>query len=162
MNISALIRGMLVLFFCMFTIGKVYAIDVNINARINHQGNPAEVFLEAGTYTVVPIGTADGGTYDAWSLWSNTSCTNPTGCVRTSPTTVTGWLNVYTVLSPNITSVSIAGQSIAPSNEETIFSNFFLLTTDETKYRVDDGIVYPADIVAQAHGQESVFSVDTA
>ena len=122
---------------------------ININSRSNNQSNPVNVFLEAGTYQVEPIGTADGGAFNAWNPWSRTSCTNPDGCQRTSPTTVTGWMNYHLVMSSDIVAVTIEGTpgSIDPTTPG---------------YRVDDGFVYPTAIIALANAQSSVFALSAS
>ncbi len=129
--------------------GGAKADIININSRSNNQSNPVKVFLEAGSYLVEPIGTADGGAFNAWNPWSRTSCGNSDGCIRTSPTTVTGWMNVYQVMSSNITAV-------------TIESSPGTINPDIPGYRVDDGFVYPAAIIAQAKAQSSVFTLSVS
>ncbi len=122
---------------------------ININSRSNNQSNPVNVFLEAGTYQVEPIGTADGGAFNAWNPWSRTSCTNPDGCQRTSPTTVTGWMNNHLVMSSDIVAVTIEG---TPGSIDPTIPG----------YRVDDGFVYPTAIIALGNAQSSVFALSAA
>jgi len=43
---------------------------LNINARWNDSGNPVEVYFDAGTYVLDPIGVADGGLYNSISYGS--------------------------------------------------------------------------------------------
>jgi hypothetical protein len=52
------------------SIGVAYATPtiINIDARTNTIVNPVQVFFEAGTYTLDPIGVADGGLYNALSF----------------------------------------------------------------------------------------------
>ena len=46
---------------------------INIDARSKSSANPVEIFLEAGTYNVEPIGIAAGGLYDSWIAWAYAS-----------------------------------------------------------------------------------------
>ena len=69
---------------------------VNLNSRSNDRGHPMRVLLEAGTHTVVPIGTSDGGIYDAWNAWGHV-----TGCGPGGRGCRTGWLNSYSISAPS-------------------------------------------------------------
>jgi hypothetical protein len=90
--------------------GTVYADEVevkpipiiNIDSQKNGVSNPITVFLHDGTYLAKFIGTGDGGTYNAWNPWGDTTCSDSDGC-----TTFKGWLNNYVIASPNIIAVSI-------------------------------------------------------
>ena len=44
----------------------VQATIININARTNTTSNPLALSFNSGTYSVVPIGTVQGGLYNAW------------------------------------------------------------------------------------------------
>ena len=44
---------------------------VDINAYSNTTTNPVVKYFEAGTYNVTPIGIDDGGTYNAWTAWTD-------------------------------------------------------------------------------------------
>jgi hypothetical protein len=83
------------LFILAFIVQKADAIIVDIDARTNGPASPVQTFLLAGTYTVTPIGTVDGGAFDAWNAWGSTTCSDPNGCQRTDPSTVRGWLTTY-------------------------------------------------------------------
>lgn len=115
---------------------------------------------------MTPIGRADGGAYDAWTPWSVTSCTQAGGCTQTSPTSVTGWQNTYNVLSASIVSGSIAGEPLEPIPVEpkgvAYFSDFFLVSETETRYRVHDGRVYPNPAAALAGARSSTFTLSEA
>lgn len=65
---------------CSFSVN---ANIININSLTNTPENPITFYLSAGTYDVTPIGTADGGLYDAW----NASRTRPR------------WVNAYSISS---------------------------------------------------------------
>jgi hypothetical protein len=70
-------------------VGTGNATIVNMDAKINSNSNPVVVFFNAGTYDVIPIGVADGGTYNAWNAWAG----NP------HPPSFAGWLNYYSLSS---------------------------------------------------------------
>src|SRR5882672_10204338 len=71
-------------------------IRVAVDATQQNFANPVWVSLEAGDYSVTPIGIAGGGAFDAWQPWGDTTtCGAPSGCVQTIPTTVVGWKNSY-------------------------------------------------------------------
>ena len=53
------------------------ATDYNISATANTTfATGVQIVLGAGTYSLTPIGTADGGLYDAWNPNSQPNCTN--------------------------------------------------------------------------------------
>ena len=120
---------------------------VNINSRAYGAGYPLNVFLGAGTYSVTPIGVANGGAYNAYSNWSFTSCPYPDGYPITSPTTYTGWLNLYYVYSTNFDGVSVGGTSVD-------------MTTHPTYYLAGTWWVYPTDLLALNHAVPSVFTTN--
>jgi hypothetical protein len=133
---------------------------VNINARANSENNTVELFLEAGIYDVNPIGIADGGAYDTWNAWSSTSCSDPYGCQRTIPTTVTGWMNNYCVKSSNFEFVEVDGAVLSPVNTPgSGLESFYYI---DNYYLVTDGLVYPTALNALAGSQSSKFSLTTA
>ena len=139
---------------------------VNINANINDIPNPVFILLDGGTYNVTPIGTADGGVYDAMSNWSFTTCTQEAGCELTTPTTFTGWRSAYDVISPDINSVSIDGTLLTPI--DTIpsgvgfFSDFFLMDNATVRYHADDQMVYPDALTALLTARTSTFTLSTS
>jgi hypothetical protein len=59
---------------------------VNLDATANGQAapygsNPVNLFLPAGVYSLTPVGTAGGGTFDAWSAFSgNFNCLPDHSC----------------------------------------------------------------------------------
>ena len=118
---------------------------VNVNARVYGAGHPLNIFLEAGTYTVTPIGVADGGAYNSYLAWSTVTCANPDGCVLTTPTTVTGWMNAYLVSSADFDGVTIDGVPVD-------------MSTHPTFYQAFDGRVYPNSLLALAHALSSTFT----
>ena len=139
---------------------NVHAMTVDINSRTNNQSNPVAIFLDAGTYMVEPIGTAEGGSYCAWNAWGSTSCTNPNGCQRTRPTTVTGWMNSYSVISSDIANVEVGGATLSPiSTPGSGLETYFLV---DNYYSVQDGLAYPTALNALAGAQESMFTLTTA
>jgi len=119
---------------------------VNIDATVNDQNNPVNINLEAGVYRVEPIGIADGGTYNAWNPWNRTTCDNAEGCnVSQSPPPL-GWRNQYRVISSDITNIIING---VPKS----------IDTNIPGYHVDNGLVYPTDIIALNGAQSSKFTL---
>ena len=144
---------------CMLSLQARAAI-VDINPRLNDLGNPLEIFLEAGTYTVTSTGIADGGAYDGWSNWSSTTCAVATGCAITSPTSFTGFRSAYNILSADISVVEVDGASLTPVFAEPtapdLFSDFFFIGN---RYHVDDSLVYPSALLALANARSSQFTL---
>ena len=138
------------------------AVVVNVNGRLHSEANPVEIVLEAGTYRVTPIGTANGGVFNSWNAWASTTCSDPDGCISTCPTTFSGWKNSYSVLSPDITWVSVGGTPLPPIVSEPVCphrQSFFLVSPSETKYHADDGLVYPTSLGALTVAQSSFFTL---
>ena len=71
--------------FCM--VGVANALTIDIDSQANGIANPVEVYFEAGTYDITPIGIADGGAYNAWNPWG----------IVNLPTQ--GWMNTYRLSS---------------------------------------------------------------
>jgi hypothetical protein len=143
---------------------------VNINSRSNNAATPVNVSLAAGTYQIETIGTSEGGQFNAWNPWYTsipTTCTEAGGCPRTYPTTIgtkstTGWLNTYQVTSPYITEVSVNGYLINPVQAEPPvlpFVSFFVVSSQTTYFRVEDGFCYPTALNALSRGQTAVFTL---
>ena len=134
---------------------------VNIDSRVNDVQHAVEVVLDAGTYSVTPIGTNEGGAFNAWNAWGFTTCTDVNGCPQTVPTTFEGWLNRYWVSSPNLTKVSVNGTALTPVSVEPVplLGNIFVANASTTYYQADDIKVYPADIVALDKSQSSTFTL---
>jgi hypothetical protein len=118
---------------------------VNINSRAYGDWHPLNVFFEAGTYSVTPIGVAAGGAYNAYNNWGNTTCTNPDGCPITSPTSYTGWLNTYRVYSDNFDTVVVDG-------------TFVDISANPTIYSASSERVYPSSLLALSHAVPSMFT----
>jgi len=155
MKKTCMLVGISVFLFVNFASATI----ININSRSNSSANPVEIFLEAGTYKVEPIGIAGGGLYDSWIAWANTSCNNPNGCPRTSPTTVTGWLNDYEIISPYLTDVSVNGIDLAPTDTVTPFESYFLVTPKSTLYVATDGLAFPNPLSALSAALWSEFTL---
>ncbi len=120
---------------------------INLNAGTNNASNPVQVFLESGTYIVEPIGTDNGGTYNAWNAWGSTTCSDTNGCPTTSPTTWTGWLNSYNFSSQDISAVTVDDTPIDAEN---------------SVYSVVQKFVYPDELSALAVAPSSVFTLNTS
>ena len=118
---------------------------VNVNSRVHGRENPLNIWLEAGTYTVTPIGVADGGTYDSWLAWTTVSCTNPDGCPMTYPTTATGWRNDYWVYSESFDGVTVDGVAVD-------------MSVNPTAYYAGNRRVYPNATLAMNHALSSTFT----
>jgi len=71
------------------------AVIIDIDALTNTDVTPISVPFAAGTYNVTPIGTVDGGAYDAWNAWGG----DVSGCDITGEHCATGWLNHYSLAS---------------------------------------------------------------
>jgi hypothetical protein len=67
---------------------------INLNARTATTANPVVLTLDTGSYLVTPIGTADGGLYNAWNAWGYVSLPRY------------GWINSYSIASPELGVVS--------------------------------------------------------
>ncbi|MFQ5470118.1 MAG: hypothetical protein ACE5EH_07390 [Gammaproteobacteria bacterium] len=72
---------------------------ININARTNSPDRAIKMLLDTGTYQVMPVGKADGGSYDSWNAWGRWSSrvyrcdADGSGCLK-------GWMNQYYVSGP--------------------------------------------------------------
>jgi hypothetical protein len=68
---------------------------VNIDGKTNNQKNPVVLKLTKGTYAVTPIGTENGGKYNAWNPWF--------GSVKpeSGENLTEGWLNSYFIQAEN-------------------------------------------------------------
>jgi hypothetical protein len=144
-----MIRWMcLVVAVCTLYVSSAGAVIVDLNARSNNLSNTIDLALGAGTYAIDPIGTADGGAWNAWNAWGRTSCANSTGCPRTSPTTVVGWLNIYSFGSADLTNVTINGIAAVPS----VGDNYF----------VDPFMAYPDPLSALADAWSAEFTLAVA
>ena len=157
-------RSLATVIFLISILGsQAYAAIVNINSGANHLGNPVQVFLDAGTYSVTNIGVADGGAYDGWSNWSFTTCGVAAGCPLTVPTSLTGFRSAYNVISPDITDVRVDGTALTPIStaptDVTLFADFFAIGD---RYHVDDTLVYPTALQALANARSSEFTLATS
>ena len=141
---------------------------INLEARYAAFDSPVEVFLDAGTYSVTPVGIVGGGTYDAWTAWSAVNCGNPLGCTQTSPTTATGYLTEYVVISDALESVTVDGAAL---NRTAVFPTPTIVSIfasgapypwGGTWYRVRPAIVYPDAVSALASATTSTFTLDYA
>ncbi len=90
-----------VLLLGMVNVNIANAAIINLNALSNTTTNPVSLSLTAGTYNITPIGTADGGDYNAWNAWGHTS-----GCDSSGANCITGWLNRYSLSSSEFAPVT--------------------------------------------------------
>ena len=138
------------------------ALVVDIDATLRNTDDPVIVSLDEGTYSVVPIGIDDGGAYDAWNPWGDTSCEEPAGCPQTVPTTVIGWKVSYDVISDAITAVSVSGSPLTPVAEEQLGNYWIASESAPDRYHVDNQTVYPSALDAHANAVASSFTVSTS
>jgi hypothetical protein len=135
---------------------------VNLDAKVNNAANPVEIFLEAGTYTVTPVGTDQGGAWDAWNPWGPTTCTDVTGCLFELPRK-TGWLHSYEVLSPHLYSVSVDGKPLAPSPvTPTGVQSYFFKSGSSGHYVIVAEKIYPDARTALSAAHFSMFTITNA
>jgi hypothetical protein len=139
--------------------GVSNATIIDINSRSNSLSNPVELSLAAGTYTLETIGVGDGGLFNAWSAWRSSNCSDPNGCQRTRPTTFTGYLTSFYVSSPFITSASVEGVNLVPSNIAIPLDNYLLDTPASTLLHIESGLTYPDPLSALAAAQSVIFSL---
>jgi hypothetical protein len=143
-------------------------IRVDVDAIHNNFANPVWVSLEAGDYSVTPVGIAGGGAFDAWQPWGDaTTCGAPSGCVQTIPTTFVGWKNSYDVLSDALTAVSVSESPLTPvaqePTNEAFLQDYWLANASVVdRYHVDDGMVYPSAADAFVPAAASVLTVSQA
>lgn len=139
---------LLMISFCLLYVGNANAVIIDLNSRVNGLGNSINLSLGPGTYSITPIGIAGGGSYDAWNAWGVTTCSNPAGCQRTSPTSVRGWLNLYSFASPDLVDVTINGSAAVPNSGG--------------YYSVDTYKVYPDPASALADALSAEFTLGIA
>ena len=153
------------LFLSVCLVQAAYAEIIDLNARSAAFDSPVEVFLDAGTYSVTPVGIVGGGTYDSWTPWSVVNCGNPLGCTQTWPTTATGYLTSYVVLSDALESVTVDGVALNPTaafptpTVVSIFVSGAPAPWGGTWYTVRPAIVYPDPVSALASATTSTFTL---
>lgn len=136
---------------------------VNVDAEVNSVRRPVFVVLAPGTYEVTPVGVEQGGAWDAWTAWFAHNCTEPAGCRATWPTTSRGWRNGYDVVSRHLVSAAVEGApliptGVAPAVEERSGS-YFLQAGSESRYHVDDLLVYPDPALALSAALTSTLTI---
>ena len=109
---------------------------VNIDAT---NKDPVVKFFKAGTYEVSVIGKSEGGRYNAWSRWQKTENYGEFS---------TGWLNTYTIDSPQFKKINIDDpdhplpyetEEAALAAAKTRGSFTFTLNSDgEVKFHLED------------------------
>lgn len=130
---------------------------VDVDARLNGGGNPVTLSLDAGTYKVEPIGTAQGGAFDAWSAWSANAGTLPTPIGTLG---AQGWLNSYIALSTDITAVTFADGTPFPivNPPDTLPTTSFF-SPALGGYFASDGMIYASAGDALANAVTSIFTL---
>jgi hypothetical protein len=151
-----------------FSAHAARAILVDVDAALNNHVNPVEVLLEAGSYSVTPVGIAGGGAFDAFQPWGNdTTCATPSGCAQTLPTSATGWKISYDVMSDALTAVSVsqtplASLAVEPDGVGIINDYWIASELERDRYHVDDQTVYPSAADALARAESSSFTLSTS
>jgi hypothetical protein len=136
---------------------------VDVDAAVHNFDDPVVLMLDAGTYSVRPIGVESGGAYDAWNPWGETTCEVPEGCPQTNPTTVIGWKVSYDVISDAITAVSVSETPLEPAATDPPAGHYWIASeTEPDRYHVDDDTVYPTPADALVAGESSTFTVSEA
>jgi hypothetical protein len=138
----------LILSLSVFLFGSASAQIINLDAKTNGNATPINLSLDAGTYTIDPIGMFAGGDFDAWNAWGKTTCTSLNGCIRTLPTTVKGWLNVYSFGSADLMNVTINGAAATPDVGVNYYAGPF--------------VAYPDAATALANAWSAQFTLTTA
>ena len=100
--------------------------------------NPIVINLSAGTYDVEVISMSEGGAFDAWSPWNNTTC--PDECGLNSGHT--GWVNNYTIGSVELGATTYTSglrySTAAGANATAIDSSFTLSYAEDAEFYIDD------------------------
>jgi hypothetical protein len=135
---------------------------VDVDAAVRNLDDPVVVTLDAGTYSVRPIGVESGGAYDAWNPWGETTCEVPEGCAQTTPTTETGWKVSYDVISDALTAVSVSEVPLEPVAADQPGDYWIASETDPDRYHVDNETVYPTPLDALPNAASSIFTVSEA
>lgn len=126
---------------------------VNMSADVVGLNTPVSVPLEAGTYRIDVVGIAGGGEFDAWNPFGATNCAIATGCPRTAPTTNTGFLTGYRVVSPAVIAVSVDDVPLASETSPPVVGSWF--DESQAAFQVDSGLVFPD---ASAAAQNAPFA----
>lgn len=130
---------------------------VDVDATLNGGGNPVTLPLDAGTYKVEPIGTAQGGAFDAWSAWSANAgiLPAPIGTMGAQ-----GWLNSYIALSTDITAVTFADGTPFPIvNPPDMLPTTSFFSPVLGGYFASDGMIYASAGDALANAVTSIFTL---
>ena len=97
---------------------------ININAQ-DSNGQQA-LLLQPGTYSVDLIGTADGGTYNAWNPWGITNCSSPgTNC--------TGWVNDFGITYDGLTTEYVNGLHYV-TDTDALAANQAIIASDSATF----------------------------
>lgn len=135
---------------------------VNLDSKVNNAANPVEILLEAGSYTVTPVGTAQGGAWDAWNAWGPTSCADATGCPFELPRK-TGWIHSYEVRSSHLDNVTVDGRPLSPSSVMPSGTrSYFFKSGSSGHYEVVADRIFPDASIALAAAYPSTFTIASA
>ena len=69
---------------------------IDVASGVHTPQNPVEIFLDAGHYSLYPVGVAQGGYFDARSAWNG----NVLGCYGGAHLCVIGWTRELTISAP--------------------------------------------------------------
>lgn len=134
---------------------------IKLDAKINNQDNPRQLYLRAGTYQVQPIGHVPDNKKSAWSVWNNTNCTHAKGCQRTVPTKFTGLHNNYYVVSDQLDNIKVMNKAI-PQVKETPrdrLNSYFLVNEQSRAFEVAQPRVYANEASALTGAQTATFTM---
>ena len=107
----AVVMGVVAAGFAFTEVAEAGSFIFDLDSR--DPANGQVLNLNAGTYKIELLGILEGGTYDAWSAWANTTC--PGVCEQTNPTSFTGWLQNFWIESDDITEITGATE-LFPDN----------------------------------------------
>lgn len=147
MKVLNVIKSMLLLASInVLTIGSANAYIVNIGAHDHGIPNPVQLELYPGTFDIIVV----GGNYDAWTAWDLSKdhigkdlCLDPNGC-NTGDDYI-GWLNSFSISSPDLENVLINGSSALPTSGD--------------RYDVNQHLVYADAVTALEHAWSARITV---
>lgn len=95
--------GLIGLGVAVASITAANAVVIDIDSTVNgSQGAAITQNFGAGDYSVTPIGTGEGGAYNAWNAWGFES-----GCDEAGENCSNGWLNSYRIDSTEFSELSL-------------------------------------------------------
>ena len=115
----------------VLTIGSANAYIINIDAKNHGLSNPVTLQLYPGTFEIVPVSAK----FDAWTAWDLSKdhigkqiCLDSNGCQTADD--YLGWLNSYSISSPDLENVLINGSSALPASGDRYDVNQHMVYAD--------------------------------